>query len=268
MDTTRLLKRFKSLVDFAVSTGATVDKPIITHSLRGEMDIFDVLAFEFHTDVPAVKAALRDVLAHEQDNMRYSYAKVLNVKHLTATHIEVLIEDDLAKGLWKPGQLHRSLQRGLAPTRRQAQITGFVVASHQWWTPSVSVVIANNLLEWLVSDETYMELGGINVLKQTGALGTRWVAHEPQQFPVHEVHLPIYPGAEEGASAPKVNVAGMEEYFAAIARNEAEGKYHQRYSDYIEEGDRITEEARVQKEWDKLTSHPQSVFPGEEAANA
>lgn len=260
MDPTLLHKRFKTLADYGMALKRDPSGPLVTHSTRGDMDIWQVLAFEFHSEVDKIKAVLLPQVKDERDNTSYVWSKHVTSRELQRPHVAVL-KAATPDGEWTMYETWRENVSNKAPHPRIAAICAFANMGSLLWRPPMFVMAAERMGEFLTGHEEFLTISDIRVIKQWTDSKTQWIAHEPQTYTRRYVQWPRIQGTYQ--DTVKLDITGLEDFFVDQFVAAAYSLYRAVYGVYLGAGDETTERMSAERDLDMVISRGDLTFPGE-----
>ncbi len=251
MDHGLLYRRFKSLARYATSTGVAMADPIVTHPVKGDMTIFEVLAFEFAAPIDDVRAAVKERFEIERSRYFFISKKRTGPQGLRSGRIKVWridINDPLLAGNRDAIDITYGPGYFVAPTYRHAELMGFTTPFKEFYRTGVQVAAIKLLPEWLKSEDDQLKVIDKGVLRQFRKDRTMHIAHTPVTYERHYLqHARL---DEQADQAITVDVTGMEKAFCEYMDHVITGAYAGRMRDYIAVEDRVSERGMVDRDLD------------------
>lgn len=260
MDPTLLHKRFKTLVDFGMATKRDATGPLITHSTRGDMDIWSVLAFEFNADAQHIRDILLPQIKEDRRNISYAWEKHPSLRVLERPHVTVM-RVTTPDGEWGMYDSWRASSWGKASNSRMAAIGLFAQMGSLLWRPPFYVMAAERLGEFMLSDEEFLTISGIRFIKTWTENKTIWIAHEPHSYTRRYVQWPRPAGSWH--DTPRLDITGLEDYFVVAVDRAASELYQAVYGVFLKAGGGASEQLSAERDLEMVISRGDLTFPGE-----
>jgi hypothetical protein len=260
MDPKLLYKRFKTLVEFGMALKRDPNGPLITHSIRGDMDIWQILAFEFHADIQQVKDVLLPQIKHDATNTSYVWLKNVPMKHLETKNVSVS-KMETPDGEWSVYDSWREGHHGKSSHPRLAAVCEFARMGGLLWRASVLVMAAERMGEFLESTDEFLTLGSIRIIRQTREDKTTWIGHEPQKLTRHYLQWPRQHRGHRDTA--KLDITGLEQYFVEQVIQAANENYRAVYGVFLNNLDPESERHSVERDFDQVLTRGDLTYPGE-----